>query len=75
MGQGVFADGNQEADAQIRAVDGTSKLSRKCARALLFGAVEEILFELVEDDQQVAPHSLCPGPQDVDQGPQGGAQP
>jgi hypothetical protein len=63
LGQRVLADGDQEADRQVGAVDRLRELHREAALALVVRVVEEVLLELVEDDQQVQVPAGGPGRQ------------
>ena len=54
----VLAERDQEARAQLLAVDRPRELDREGARPVLVGVVDEVLLELVEDDEQLGADRL-----------------
>ena len=63
--QGVFAEGEEDIDAEVGSVDRGGELGGEGPGAVLAGLVEEKLLELVEDNQQGAVEALRPDRQGI----------
>src|SRR5262245_11121325 len=63
--QAVFAQRNQKADINVLAIDGTGECHLEAVGVRGFRVVEEIFFELVEDDEHSCVRRLGAGSQNL----------
>ena len=59
LGQGVFADREQEVHSEVGVVDKARELTEERSLTVLLRVVQEVVLELIEDDEQ-RPHVLRP---------------